>query len=117
MSKASLSRIFRAVLLGGLLLTQIQLLWIAAFHWNEEQYPSVSRTETVRDSRGLPAPLSHGKTPCVVCQIVRQNAMRPGVGAPTPQLFSAVAHQAPLTSSIFHSHDRNVANGRAPPLS
>ena len=117
MTKVSLRRIFRAALLGGLLLTQIQLLWIAAIHWNEDKYPSASRMETVRDGRGQPAPSPHDNSPCVVCQIVRQNAMRPGVGAPTPQLFSAVAYEAPLTSSVFHSFDRNVSNGRAPPLS
>ena len=117
MFKASISRIFRAALLGGLLLTQIQLLWIAAFHWNEDLFPSITRTQIVRDGRGQTLPSPHGKNPCVVCQIVRQSAMRPGVGAPTPQLFSAVAYQAPLTSQGFHSFDRNVSNGRAPPLS
>ncbi|MGE5325522.1 MAG: hypothetical protein ACM3NO_00675 [Deltaproteobacteria bacterium] len=117
MATTGIRRIYRAVLLGCLLLTQFQLLWIAAIHWNEELVPSIASAKLVRDGRGQTSQSPHEKNPCAVCQIVRQNAMRPGIGAPAAQPPSAVAYQAPLTSRGFHSFDRNVSNGRAPPRS
>jgi hypothetical protein len=101
-----------------LLLTQFQLLWMAVFHWNENLLPGVAVcTLAVQDGSSHTPPASHSKSPCVVCQIVRQNAVRPGVGVAMPQPFSAVYFHPLAASQGIHSYQPHVANGRAPPLS
>jgi hypothetical protein len=109
-------RVGRTALIGCLLLTQFQLLWMAAFHWREDLLPAAACTLAIRDAGHLAFPAGHGKTPCVVCQIIRQNAVRPGVIAPAPQLFSAFTFLTFAPSRGFHSYRPRVANGRAPPL-
>jgi hypothetical protein len=90
---------------------------MAEFHWNEEALPAPACTEAVREGSRRAAPSDHGKNPCVVCQIVRQNAVRPSTGTPAPQPFTSVWFQIAAPSNIFHSIQPHVANGRAPPLS
>ena len=89
---------------------------MAAFHWREDPLPAVAGTLVVRDADHLAFPAGHGKTPCVVCQIIRQNAVRPGVIAAAPQPFSAFTFLTFAPSRGFHSYRPCVANGRAPPL-
>jgi hypothetical protein len=99
-----------------LLLTQFQLLWLAAFHWQEDPFPAVNCALAVRSADDLGSPSSYGKTPCVVCQIVRQNAIRPAVIAPTPRPLSAFSFLPLASSQGFHFYRSHVANDRAPPL-
>jgi hypothetical protein len=113
----STHRIWRAALIGCLLLTQFELLWMAVFHWNEEPLPVPACTATLRESSRRAAPFDHSAIPCVVCQIVRQNAVRPSAGTPAPQPVTAVWFQLAVPSDVFHSIQPHVANGRAPPLS
>jgi hypothetical protein len=106
----------RTALVACLLLTQLQLLWLAAFHWRENQFPTINCALTLLDGGKQASPASHGKTPCAVCQIVRQNAVRPGIIAPVPQPFSACSFLPLAPLQGFHSFRPHVANGRAPPL-
>jgi hypothetical protein len=108
-------RACRALLIGCLLLTQFQLLWMAAFHWNENPLPATASPVTVWE-KGRQGHQPTEKNPCTVCQIVRQNAVRPGIGAPIQQPFSAVCFHPLTTSQGFHSYRPHVARGRAPPL-
>lgn len=114
--RVKISQTFRAAVLGCLLLTQVQLLWIAAFHWNEEVWPSLASAATVRDGSHTAIPSNKTKSPCLVCQIVRQNAVWPGMGPLTPQPLSIFLLRHVVPSVGFHSFQPNVANGRAPPL-
>lgn len=111
-------QVFRAALITSLLLTQLQLLWMAAFHWNEEPLPTTACIFTVQEDSRQAVPSGQGKNPCVVCQIVRQNAVRPGIGTPMPQPVNRRVYFRPAVPSRgFYSYQPNVANGRAPPLS
>lgn len=117
MSRSWPNRVLRTTLMGCLLLTQVQLLWIAAFHWNEETLPSFSCELAVRGGNGKAAPSAQTKTPCVVCQIVRQNAIWPGIGPLPPKRSSTFLFRLPAHTIGIRSYQPSVANGRAPPLS
>jgi hypothetical protein len=116
MSRIMNNRACRAVLVGLLMATQFQLLWMAVFHWREYQVPLTGQLTFLQTNREA-VPFGHGKDPCVVCQIVRQNAVRPSVGAPLQQPRSAVYFRQAVPAQDFHSFRPMVPNGRAPPLS
>ena len=105
------------VLVCGLLLTQLQLLWMVNLHWNEEKLPSAACQRVVRGTEKETEPFDQNKSPCIVCQIVRQNAVRPSTASPMPQLSMVVWFQSVIFPEGFLPFQPSVASGRGPPLS
>ena len=104
-----------SAILACLFLSQAQLLWLAEFHWYEHSYPALAARSAVDNGsrRGLPSHPS--ETPCVVCQIVRQNAVRPGLVALAPRPVTT-APLRPAALFAFHSSFQPlIVYGRAPP--
>lgn len=117
MHRSTKSRIGRILLIGFLLLTQFLLLWMAEFHWDEETLPLPVSAQTIRATHRHATPADQKKNPCTVCLIVRQNAVRPSTGSPTPQPVTTVYFRSVIPPKGFHTHLPSVAFGRAPPLS
>jgi len=112
--KRRLSRVF---VVSCLLLTQVELLWIPGVHWHEEAWPTPVGAASFSRSKPQGSPADPSTRPCVVCQIVRLNALRPSTGTPTPRpvVFSSLS--LPFLENQFSSYHPPVTYGRAPPLS
>lgn len=99
-----------------LLVMQVNLVFVAGFHHHLEPQPFVQRTSTLRKgSRQTHAPVESADV-CVVCQIVRHGAARPGSFAPTPDPEATNSWGPAASPESTPSYQPTVTYGRAPPL-
>src|SRR5437899_7879881 len=99
-----------------LLSLQMHLLWVAVLHSHEfsEAMPAPQSTRGQTQDPDLPAAAkSHY---CVVCQIVRQSAVRPALAAPVPPSVALTRLGLGASPGQVNSQLPPSIRGRAPPL-
>ncbi|PYV34925.1 MAG: hypothetical protein DMG22_04315 [Acidobacteria bacterium] len=99
-----------------LLTLQMQLLWVAVLHSHElpDGIPAPQSALRQTQNPDLPAPAkSHY---CVVCQIVRQSAVRPALAAPVPPSVALTRLGLGASPGQVNSQLPPSIRGRAPPL-
>lgn len=96
------------------LLAQVNLLWVAALHFHEEEGLAVRGAPTYSgDPHSQPA-LERGLL-CTPCQIVRNGAARPTLGTPAPSPATSTSITFAVDPGEFAFHRPTVTYGRAPP--
>jgi len=109
------SRLARRAIIVGLLLVQVNLLWVAEMHTHFVAGFSPGQQLTIREGSGLQPSAAQAEFLCTICQIIRQNAARPAAHpfAPAPAVSAIFAL---LTDSRrLHSQQPTAIYGRAPP--
>lgn len=96
---------------------QMHLLWVAVVHSHEPQEGIPGAQAAFHETRDVGSPLANGSHYCVVCQIVRQSAVRPAVVHPIPMPAAVMRVGSGSLSSNFDSRRPASMYGRAPPLS
>ncbi len=108
-------RAFRTIVLACLFLSQAQLLWLAGLHWYEHSYPPLPAPTAVDNGSRRGLPVHPSEAPCVVCQIVRQNAVRPGLAALAPRPITTAPWRPVELRDVHSVYHPLIAYGRAPP--
>jgi hypothetical protein len=103
---------FAALFLG----LQLHLLWVAVVHSHEPQEGVPGTQAAFHTTRDAGSPLANGSHYCVVCQIVRQSAVRPAVAHPAPMAAGVVRVRPGFSSATLDSRQPSPIYGRAPPL-
>jgi hypothetical protein len=103
---------FAAFFLG----LQMHLLWVAVVHSHESQDSVPGAQAAFHDTRDIGSPLAAGSHYCVVCQIVRQNAVRPAVAHPAPMPVAVMRLRPGFSSADFDSQKPTPTYSRAPPF-
>jgi hypothetical protein len=110
-----ISKTFRTTVLACLFLSQAQLLWLAELHWYEESWPTPACRSLVDNGNRRGLPLREHQGSCVVCQIVRQNAVRPGLVALVSRPVTSEPMRAITVRSFHSTFQPLITYGRAPP--
>ncbi len=100
-----------------LFLGQVQLLSLAELHWHEVAWPFPARAATADAGSGQPGPAGQAGHPCLACQIMRRNAVRPATATPPPTPAVSFSFSPAVASIRLESFFPTIAHGRAPPLS
>jgi hypothetical protein len=105
----------RSVAIALILVTQAQLLWVAAVHQHELLL--AAQSSTLRHARPLPrsSPVTL-ETFCPVCQVIRHNAARTSAGISALHLGISGELQPAAPSVRPLICDLPILGGRAPPL-
>ena len=106
-----------ATVIAALILAQVQLLFLSDLHNHKIVLAGFSSAPSTVQSRSRTPGKAESCRICLACMIVRQNAVRPATGAPTPCPFvSAYLRMPPLTARTS-SFQPAINFGRAPPAS
>ncbi|HEV2492895.1 MAG TPA: hypothetical protein VG204_07455 [Terriglobia bacterium] len=108
-------RFSRVSITLGLLLFQVNLLWVAALHRHEIFEISTSHPSAIRQASQPQQPSADSGLLCIACQIVRHAAAWPSTGATASEAQGAVFFLATSSHSAFQSRQPSAHYGRAPP--
>ncbi len=99
-----------------LLVLQMHLLWVAVVHSHESpEDPPGAQSSLHENSNGGSASTA-GSHYCVVCQIVRQGAIRPAVAHLAPRPATLIRLRPGFAATDIDSRRPAPTYGRAPPL-
>ncbi len=102
---------------GIVLLTlQMHLLWVAVLHSHEFSEAMPASQGARRQTQDPDLPVAAKSHYCVVCQIVRQSAVRPALAAPVPPSIALTSLGLSSSSDKTNSQLPPSIHGRAPPL-
>jgi hypothetical protein len=104
-----------SVIAFGLLLVQVNLLWVAESHRHDTELIGSGRWAAIDRCGAQQSPAAGAEYLCTVCQIVRHNAARPSTGAPAVQPIASVTFPVAATANKLRSYRPAVIYGRAPP--
>jgi hypothetical protein len=98
-----------------LILAQVQLLFLSELHHHKISLPGLVCAQSSVQSKSESPGTGEAGDLCLACLIVRQNAVRPATGAPTPRPLVAAYFRPAFSMTRRSSYQPSLIFGRAPP--